>query len=96
MTRLEKCRDINAKGYTYKGKAPAASCPKCGGWSSYGGVSQNFSSPTLELGRLGCEVACGSIDPATEKELEKTFEFFKKMAEYSSDREANFGIKPIA
>jgi len=42
------------------------------------------------MGRLGCGVACGSIDPATEKELEKTFDFFKKMNEYSSDREANF------
>ena len=88
--RFESCREINAKGYKFKGKAPAASCPKCGGWSSYGGVSQNFSSPTLELGRLGCEVACGSIDKATEMELEKTFDFFKKLNEYNRDTETNF------
>ncbi len=96
MTRLERCRDINAKGYTYKGQAPDASCPKCGGWTSYGGMSQYRSSTSPEMGRLGCEVACLGIDLTTEKELEKTFDFFKKMNEYISDREANFGIKPIA
>tara|TARA_R110002020_G_scaffold462010_1_gene681270 strand:- start:411 stop:734 length:324 start_codon:yes stop_codon:yes gene_type:complete len=88
--KFESCREINAKGYTFKGKAPAASCSKCGGWHSQGGMSQHFSSTSPVMGRLGCEVACGSIDPATEKELEKTFDFFKKMNEYSSDRVANF------
>ena len=88
--KFESCREINAKGYTFKGKAPAASCSKCGGWHSQGGMSQHFSSTSPVMGRLGCEVACGSIDPATEKELEKTFDFFNKMNEYSSDRAANF------
>jgi hypothetical protein len=89
--KFESCREINAKGYTFKGKAPAASCPKCGGWTSFGGMSQHSSSTSLAMGRLGCEVACHStIDPATEKELEKTFDFFKKMNDYSSDRATNF------
>ena len=89
-TRIEKCREINAKGYTYKGQAPAASCPKCGGWTSSGGMSQHRNNTSPAMGRLGCKVACFSIDAATEKELGKTFDFFNLMNEYSSEKEANF------
>jgi hypothetical protein len=74
--RLESCQEINAKGYTFKGKAPAASCPKCGGWTSQGGMSHHYGSTSLEMGRLGCKVACYPIDPATEKKLVKTFDSF--------------------
>ena len=59
-TKLESYREINAKGYKFKGQAPAASCPKCGGWTSFGGMSQHYESTSPVMGRFGCEVACHS------------------------------------
>lgn len=35
-------------------KSPAATCPRCGGWSSHGGMSQFSKSHILVLGRVGC------------------------------------------
>lgn len=33
---------------------PAAACPRCGGWTSSGGMSQYAKSSTPVLGRTGC------------------------------------------
>lgn len=33
---------------------PPASCPRCGGWTSYGGCSQFHKSLTPVHGRTGC------------------------------------------
>ena len=33
---------------------PAAACPRCGGWTSFGGCSQHSQSRTLVLDRTGC------------------------------------------
>jgi len=90
QTRIEKCREINANGYTYKGMAPVASCPKCGGWTAFGGMSQHRSSTTPAMGRLGCEVACRTIDAATEKKLKETFDFYDRMNKYNNAKAANF------
>lgn len=35
-------------------KTPAAACPRCGGWTSYGGMSQYSASRVPVLGRTGC------------------------------------------
>lgn len=33
---------------------PAAACNKCGGWTSFGGMSQHSKTTTPVLGRTGC------------------------------------------
>jgi hypothetical protein len=33
---------------------PAAACPRCGGWTSFGGMSQHSDPKKLHLGRFGC------------------------------------------
>jgi len=33
---------------------PAAACPRCGGWTGSGGMSQHRNSKTPVLGRTGC------------------------------------------
>lgn len=33
---------------------PAAACPRCGGWTSFGGMSQFAKSTEAVLGRIGC------------------------------------------
>jgi hypothetical protein len=33
---------------------PAAACSRCGGWTSFGGMSQYSKSSTPVLGRTGC------------------------------------------
>lgn len=33
---------------------PAAACPRCGGWTNYGGCSQFYKSLTFVNGRTGC------------------------------------------
>ena len=91
QTRVEKCREINANGYTHEGMPPVPSCPKCGGWTAFGGMSQHRSNTTRVRGRLGCEVACRiHIHPVEEKYLKETFDFFDKMNKYNNDKAANF------
>ena len=42
---------------------PAAACPRCGGWTSYGGMSQHSHNLTERvLGRTGC--LCGARNQA--------------------------------
>ena len=33
---------------------PAAACPRCGGWTGYGGMSQHSTSTVPVMGRTGC------------------------------------------
>ncbi len=33
---------------------PAAACPRCGGWTSFGGMSQFANSKVPAMGRTGC------------------------------------------
>ena len=33
---------------------PAAACPRCGGWTGYGGMSQHSTSTVPVIGRTGC------------------------------------------
>jgi len=33
---------------------PAAACKRCGGWTSFGGMSQHRDSETPVMGRTGC------------------------------------------
>jgi len=35
-------------------KTPAAACPRCGGWTGFGGMSQHSQSTIPVMGRLGC------------------------------------------
>lgn len=35
-------------------KVPAAACPRCGGWTSFGGCSQHSNSIVPVMGRTGC------------------------------------------
>lgn len=35
-------------------QVPAAACPRCGGWTSFGGMSQYSKSVVEVLGRKGC------------------------------------------
>lgn len=35
-------------------KIPAAACQKCGGWTSFGGMSQHSKSTVPVMGRTGC------------------------------------------
>ena len=39
---------------------PAAACPRCGGWTNTGGMSQHSDSQELVLDRTGC--LCGKIN----------------------------------
>ena len=59
-TRIEECLAANSKGYTYKGKAPAAACPRCGGWSNVGGMSHHYTATEPVMGRLGCKAGCAN------------------------------------
>ena len=36
-------------------KIPAAACPRCGGWTTTGGMSQYANNTTPVLGRVGCD-----------------------------------------
>jgi len=40
-------------------KVPAAACPRCGGWTPFGGCSQHSNSEVPVHGRTGCN--CGSV-----------------------------------
>jgi len=42
---------------------PAAACPRCGGWTTYGGCSQHAASLVPVAGRTGC-VCLGFAGPA--------------------------------
>ena len=33
---------------------PGAACPRCGGWTSFGGMSQYSESNDAVMGRIGC------------------------------------------
>ena len=33
---------------------PAAACPRCGGWTQFGGMSQHAEATTPVIGRTGC------------------------------------------
>lgn len=33
---------------------PAAACPRCGGWTTFGGMSQHATATKPVLGRTGC------------------------------------------
>lgn len=35
-------------------ETPAAACPRCGGWTAHGGMSQHSKSEEPVLGRTGC------------------------------------------
>jgi hypothetical protein len=35
-------------------KIPAAACPRCGGWTQFGGMSQHAEATTPVLERTGC------------------------------------------
>jgi hypothetical protein len=37
-----------------KRNIPAAACQRCGGWTSFGGMSQHSKSATPVHGRTGC------------------------------------------
>lgn len=50
-----------------KKKIPAAACPRCGGWTSYGGMSQHAGSLVPVQGRTGCTCSL-------EREVEAAFE----------------------
>jgi len=34
---------------------PAAACPRCGGWTACGGMSEHWQSDIPVLGRTGCD-----------------------------------------
>ena len=38
-------------------KVPAAACSGCGGWTTYGGMSQYYRSEEKVQGRYGCGVS---------------------------------------
>ena len=44
----------NAGEALVKEKVPAAACPRCGGWTSFGGMSQHSASKRRVMGRRGC------------------------------------------
>jgi hypothetical protein len=39
---------------------PAAACRKCGGWTSFGGMSQYCDSKEPVMGRIGC--TCNGVN----------------------------------
>lgn len=40
-------------------EAPAAACGRCGGWTSFGGMSQHAKATTPVQGRVGCSCTRG-------------------------------------
>lgn len=51
----KKCNSCgNDKCQCWPGGIPAAACPKCGGWTSQGGMSQHANATAPVMGRKGC------------------------------------------
>ena len=44
---------------------PAAACPRCGGWTSFGGMSQHSKATTPVSGRTGCTCFAGKCGCGT-------------------------------